>query len=422
MAPFDNPFIPGWYSQPTLGGNSPGWYANQQQPQQQQPYETINGPTSGGSSGVGSNPTPSQSPSSGNAGFAPSSVASGPQDYQSRLQTIMAPYQAMASQYANTLPGFRPNSPFQANHPQVASFLSNLLVAEANTGTGRTIGENIANVARGALAPAEMARQRQMQAAMMPFQMAMPQLQAEHEMASSDYMMKHGNYFDQMEQVRQQQADEQFRHNNAMESAKAQAGKFVQGSDGALYRTESDGVYNAVTGEKLNDNTVKLSPFQNARASGGTENERIWSQEDAERAAKGQPPLTAQEKQNWLVSQHGAMSGASDAATAPKKLDENYVTQEIANYKSDAPEKPMSENQFIEGKSKDLVAGTGALDKYNSYNSYISEKKQAAAAHANALDNWLKYRKQGDRTSIRQWLKAHPGGDQAGYDPDNYQQ
>jgi len=106
------------------------------------------------------------------------------QDYSSQLDQMIAPYRQMAQQTYSPYATMSPNSWLARNHPGLAGHLDNMLLTLGSMGpTGATAGENISNVARGLTGAQQWHRQNMLQASMLPYEMAKPQLAMEDQMA-----------------------------------------------------------------------------------------------------------------------------------------------------------------------------------------------------------------------------------------------
>lgn len=135
----------------------------------------------------------------------------------SQLNDLIAPYQRVASQVSSPYATIGRNSWLANKHPLVAQALDNAFLTAAMTPGPRGpegAGEGISRTFQGLLGAQQYRHQKMLEDMMLPFQMAMPRLQAEHTLAQiqqsgaySDYLRQHGEYLSDMADVNQQKAD-----------------------------------------------------------------------------------------------------------------------------------------------------------------------------------------------------------------------
>lgn len=102
-------------------------------------------------------------------------------DFSGSLNDILAPYQRMAQQVASPYATMRPDSWLAQNHPKVAGVLDNAFLTAGMTPEAHGpegVGGGISRMMQGLMGAQQFKRQNMMQGAMLPYQMAMGQLQA----------------------------------------------------------------------------------------------------------------------------------------------------------------------------------------------------------------------------------------------------
>lgn len=146
------------------------------------------------------------------------------------FEDTMAPYEAMASRFNNPYNMMSQNSWLAKTHPQAAGIMDRAMTAAAMTPEPQGpegVGGGISRAFQGVMGAQNLYRQKALTAAMLPYEMMMPQLQARHlmaqtgqEQAAASYYGAHANYLGSMANVNQQKADEQQRKNDIAQYGK----------------------------------------------------------------------------------------------------------------------------------------------------------------------------------------------------------
>ncbi len=108
------------------------------------------------------------------------------QDFSGQLNDMLAPYQQMAQRLQSPYATMRPDSWLARNHPQVAGMLDNAFLTMGSTPSAQGpegVGGGISRTMQGLMGAQQYRRQQMMQNMMMPYQMMMPQLQAQDMMS-----------------------------------------------------------------------------------------------------------------------------------------------------------------------------------------------------------------------------------------------
>jgi hypothetical protein len=125
-------------------------------------------------------------PISGGMGPGPSTQGPWGGDFSGQLTSMLAPYQQIAQRAFSPYATMSPNSWLARQHPQLAGFLDNAFLAAGMTPapTGpEGIGGGISRLMQGQIGAQQFRRQQMLQGAMLPYQMAMTQLQAQDVMS-----------------------------------------------------------------------------------------------------------------------------------------------------------------------------------------------------------------------------------------------
>lgn len=131
-----------------------------------------------------------------------------PQNYQAQLQAMMAPYQQIAQRYSQPFNAFQPGSLLGRLIPQGAQgALSNGILTGSMVPQGQTIGQNISGVLGAVVGAQQFDRQRQMQGAMLPYEMLEPQLKLQDTLAQMQERQSEIPYRQAMEQRAMAQSD-----------------------------------------------------------------------------------------------------------------------------------------------------------------------------------------------------------------------
>ena len=104
------------------------------------------------------------------------------QDFTPQLGQILAPYQQLAQKISSPYATMPSNSWLGQNHPQAAGILDNAMLTMGMTPQAEHpegAGGGIARTMQGLIGAQQYNRQRMVQQAMLPYQMAMGQLQAQ---------------------------------------------------------------------------------------------------------------------------------------------------------------------------------------------------------------------------------------------------
>ena len=110
----------------------------------------------------------------------PSNFGSG--DFSGQLNDMLAPYQQMAQKMQSPYATMSPNSWLARNHPQAAGMLDNAFLTMGSIPSPQGpegVGGGISRMMQGLMGAQQYRRQQMMQNMMMPYQMMMPQLQAQ---------------------------------------------------------------------------------------------------------------------------------------------------------------------------------------------------------------------------------------------------
>jgi len=193
-----------------------------------------------------------------------------PWDTNSDWDQMIAPYQRAASQFQSPYSIVDKNSWLAQNHPGVANVADNAFLAAAMTpgpSGPEGVGGGISRTFQGLLGARQYQRQQQLTAAMLPYQMMQPMLNAAHtraqigqEEAAADYYRAHGKYLGDMTDINQQKAD--------IAQQRADQAKFGK----QLNDPEERFAYNSVFKKYGVDSIDKLTPDQLGEAQTNYEN------------------------------------------------------------------------------------------------------------------------------------------------------
>src|SRR5260221_3280298 len=132
-------------------------------------------------------------------------------DFSKQLDTMLAPYREQATQFNSPYATMGQNSWLAQNHPHLGGIADNAFLTAAMTPGPQGpegVGGGISRTFQGLLGAQQFRRDRALQAAMLPYQMLQPRLQAEHTMAqigqqeaSTKYYGAHAKYLADMTDV-----------------------------------------------------------------------------------------------------------------------------------------------------------------------------------------------------------------------------
>ena len=133
------------------------------------------------------------------------------------IDDLIAPYQSVVDKIRSPYATMSANSWLARKHPLVAQLLDNAFLTAAETPSPRGpegAGGGISRTFQGIMGAQQFRRQQMLEDLTLPYQLAMPRLQAEHTIAQigqeqsyADYLKKHGEYLDQMTDINQQKTD-----------------------------------------------------------------------------------------------------------------------------------------------------------------------------------------------------------------------
>jgi len=278
-------------------------------------------------------------------------------DYSARLNEMLAPYQQMAQQFQSPYATMRPNSWIAQNHPQLAQKLDNAFLTMGMTPDSQGpegVGGGISRTMQGLIGAQQFHRQQMMQNAMLPYQMMMPQLQAQDMVAQMDARrataMREQDYHEMITD-RYGPAGLQAQR-NAMEQQKIEAFLNPSMLDHRRALAKAGLPANAdisnVHPEKLELYNQAYQGFRRERersAPAGSYEEQIENMRLNE-----DPAVRAQGERRWadhlqvLGLQAGRVAGAKVEAEQPVKDQETFLKEETANaYKDIQPPKPFDQ-------------------------------------------------------------------------------
>lgn len=324
---------------------------------------------------------PNATMSAGFPGMAPDYGA-----LASAIQRVQSPYVS-----------FGASGPLQDRFPGVAHALDNIFLTAANIPQGRTVGENIAGVARGLIGGRQMALQHNLQQSLLPIELAQRQLGyqtalagLQREQAQTDMYRAHAKYFGAMGDYR-----------DWMQNDKPMYGtKDMIDDEGRPWRTNlRSGQMEYVGTDDLPQGYQPSFAKQNTRARqgalpGGLEGQILFG-------AMGVTDPSSMSPQDWQqmgvnyanleAKKAGLRTSAQDVANQPKQTAQDFLSaQKDALNKMIGPEPTdkdyksrvnetwaKSVDPNYKGDIMKDVAAIPSLDEMkSSYNQRASQQKQ----------------------------------------------
>jgi len=299
-------------------------------------------------------------------------------DIARQFSDIMAPYQSMAKQFSSPYALFRPDSWIAQNHPGAARMLDAIGLSAAMTPGPQGpegAGQGISRAFQGLVGAQQFRREQMLKSAMLPYQMAMPMIQARDVLAQTaerqamtPYYLQRGEYYTK----RMEEADRS---------------KFVPGS----FRTDDEGnkwqeIFNPVEGrtrlfnpatQKFADQMDKPPSFtkderqQRMSTPGGLAGEIISMQTSPDPAVREQGRVWG-EKYKDLT---GQLAGGRKGGEEPYTEDRDFMNKEYADAKMQI-EKPVEMFKFFEQYAKDPKWSVKIKgDSLGAYNEYLKQKE-----------------------------------------------
>lgn len=268
------------------------------------------------------------------------------QDFSGNLNEILAPYQRIAQQMYSPYATMRPQGWLPQHHPALAGALDNAFLAMGMTPQPQGpegVGGGITRTMQGLLGAQQYRRQQIMQQAMLPYQMAMGQLQAADissqiqerrakaplEMALTEKAISQSGMYTDLE--RHRQALEDLDRQKMLSTINPSELMDREARIRAGVAPNAD--INALSPDQLTKYSGALDDIQARRArSTGSEFNII-------QAMKSSPDAAIREEGNrrwtdYLQSQSalaGARAGAVQGATQPTRDYESFIQKERAN-------------------------------------------------------------------------------------------
>jgi hypothetical protein len=329
-------------------------------------------------------------------------------------------YQALAAKLSSPYNTMQPNSWLAQNHPVAAGIFDHLATIEAMTPGPRGpegVGGGISRTFEGLVGAQNLTRQRQVQQAMLPYQLMMPQLQAANLQSEIGARNAEIPYRQAMETLAYSRANH---YDDMIDQGKVGTPQIDKKGQMWVPRTTSSGVqlYNALTNKPADPNDPPVFQSKADRVAGeyggGAPGRIIAEQLDPDpdvqargiRAAgilAGMQTTTAGGKtaaeQNAPHPQvlsdqlvQGARATIGKGLTPPKELDwmHSQIPDAVADYKQKRQEydtKLQSQQQWV-----DSYVSSGASKKGVSYSDWVSKQQgkgvnTGAAASSDAQSN-----------------------------------
>jgi hypothetical protein len=261
----------------------------------------------------------------------------GPMD----MQAMMTQYQQMAQKLYPSNPLFG-NSQFAQNHPRLAGALSGGIMAAANTHSGMTIGDNIAAVAQGVMAPQMYAHQQAMQQMMFPYEMMGKGLDMQYKMSEMQRNADYGRY---LMEARAPLAWSQAQYNDARAGqvgvVKA-SGAPLRDIDGKMWSRMSDGSFQDADGNQGNPNIPQKQG-----------NPSLWGTISAANSADPSVSGPAQTNLNTysrVVAGNAANSAKGVQTAKQPEIDVDSELKDLDRTLNNP--KPMTYSQYVEANTK----------------------------------------------------------------------
>jgi hypothetical protein len=257
-------------------------------------------------------------------------------DLRGRLNEMLAPYQQMAAHMQGPYAMFRPDSWLATKHPGIARALDSPLLAAALTPGPQGpegVGGGISRALQGPLAAQQYRRQQMMQAAMLPYQMLQPRLQAEDVMAQTmerESMARLRPYQELFYQGRLQNYEDMERHRQIQEQQAYEISKTNAQEEQRL----AEQAFPAKdpkhpTPEEAIAQAQFIGQLRSARSGGGgTWFERAVQEEDKARVARGLRPYSVEQRNDRIVSLQAQAAGARTGATTQASQNVKLPTEQ----------------------------------------------------------------------------------------------
>jgi hypothetical protein len=312
-----------------------------------------------------------------------------PEDFQNQLQN----YSTIASQLISPYNVVGRNSWLAQNHPQLAGILDRAMTAAAMTPEApgpEGAGGGISRAFQGVMGMEQMNRQKMMQAALLPYQMMMPMLQAQHLGAETGALESEIPYRHAMEQRAMAQSDYymgRMAHMDTQEDIARQRMAIQQQHEDAWENTQ-EGRMNRL-GQSLNLGTATIMKDTPQRP------------DETDEAYKARVSLGKAFMAN-MASVAGAKTTASDVASEPKRTEQALVSEARSSIGKNLTPVEKDPTKWITANATTLPPGVDpfkahadALQKYQDQlnqdrqwtESYISS---GAASKGISKSEWLK--------------------------------
>src|ERR1700752_313991 len=347
------------------------------------------------------------------------------EDFSGQLNDILAPYKQIAQQMYSPYATMRPNSWLARNHPQLAGMLDNAFLTIGSTPQPQGpegFGGGLSRMMQGLMGAQQYKRQQVMQQAMLPYQMAMSQLQAADissqigerrykaplEMALTGKAMKQGDMYVDLERHRQEMEDiDRQKMEGAINPAMLMHRR-------ALIQAglPPDADINKATPDQLEKYGQALDTIQRKNAPAGSYEEQIFNMQHSPDPAVREMGNKAYEQHiNTLRAGAGARAEGTEGATQPAKDLKSFMDTEKASRYDDINQRSMTMDAF-ERASDPLgnVYGYGPdrmkrlQDAYSNYTKGINQEK----TQRDTL--WNQYERSGvamQGTGFHEW-RANP--------------
>ena len=351
------------------------------------------------------------------------------QDFTPQMNQMLAPYQQMASQFQSPYATMSKNSWLAQNHPQLAGILDNAFLGGAMTPGPQGpegVGGGISRAMQGLVGANQFRRQQMMQGAMLPFQMMMPQLQAQDMMAQTaargsqalreqDYHQMITDRYGPGGLAAQKNQMEQDRINAFVNPSMLDHRRAMLK---AGLPTTAD--INTATPEQLEKYNNAFQGFQSERQRpqrGGSVAERMVDDEEQENIKRGMAPFTAQQRNQKTIDYSSQVSGGQAGgrvgaeAGVRTQADVNKFTQDQwSSLEQEAKSHVMSVDAFerqhqlqFMGEPDDTKL-QGAYDKYvkdtagpilaKARTEHAQYKRSTAPSQFVSIDEWRQNPKQ----------------------------
>jgi hypothetical protein len=296
-------------------------------------------------------------------------------NFGSQLNDMLAPYQAQAQQLNNPYATMSQNSWLAQNHPGVAHVLdSSFLTAGLTPGPQgpEGVGGGIARTFQGLIGAQQFQRQRAIQAATLPYQLAMPRLQAE----------------DTLSQIQQRGSQAAFERSQVERNAAMQQ-HWINSDDARQQDADTRAQHQEDLEEKYNKD-----PVARLQATGGIlgqlavmQTPRQPKEDDAAYATRVAQAYTNLYSKSQGVAA-GARTGGEKDVTQPINDQQSFLKNQFTLFQSGLPAKPEPHDKWS-ANLDNYLASSKNPNAYSEYAAKINTEREKG------MLNWGTYQSSG---------------------------